>query len=75
MANSQNPEKGKQGYPSLSLALKAKSGIARSKGARFKRLRIYQHDGRWFLTKMSTDSFRNLKRKFKKHGVNLDDHE
>ena len=72
MAGSQNPDKDKVGYPTLALALKAKSGVAKSKGARFRKLRVYRRGDRWFLTKMTADTFGHIKRKFRKRGYDPD---
>jgi hypothetical protein len=52
MYNSENRVREKDGYDSLSEALAARSSIARKRGKRFKSLRPYQENGRWYLTKM-----------------------
>jgi hypothetical protein len=52
MYNSEKRVREKDGYDSLGEALAARSSLARKRGKRFKTLRPYQVNGRWFLTKM-----------------------
>lgn len=52
MYNSEKRVREKDGYDSLGEALAARSSIARKRGKRFKNLRPYQVNGRWYLTKM-----------------------
>jgi hypothetical protein len=66
MSRSQSDTYAKHGYSSLNEALKARAGISRSKGGRFKNLRIYQENGQWFLTKMHKSQFERLRTHKKK---------
>ena len=43
----------KIGFSTLTQALSARSSIARCRGRRFRRLRLYRLHGCWFLTKMT----------------------
>lgn len=59
MGRSQRPSEGnKKVYVTLAQAIKAKSGVARSRGDRWKRqLRIYRYKGGWCLTKTSKSDY------------------
>jgi len=53
MYQSDNRQRAKSGYPTLAEALAARTSISRKKGKRFRALRPYQYEGRWYLTKFS----------------------
>jgi hypothetical protein len=59
MGKSQRPSEGnKKIYATLAQAIRAKSGVARSRGERWKRqLRIYRYKGGWCLTKASKSDY------------------
>lgn len=59
MGKSQRPSEGnKRIYATLAEAVRAKAGVARSRGGRWKRqLRIYRYRGGWCLTKASKSNY------------------